>query len=224
VSATAIRRDSEGFSLRLRTATRVHHDRANECSFMSALIDGELPLSGYNALVGQLWHVYSALEDVAGELRGHPVVGPFIADELLRLPALEADLAHLLGPDWRDAVPVTDAAADYAARIRNIGLEWPEGYIAHHYTRYLGDLAGGQILRRVLQRSYGLTDAGLQFFAFDGIAKPKLFKDSYRDRLDRLPLDTADRDRLVAEACLAFELNIGVFAALGNRFTPAMPS
>jgi heme oxygenase len=28
----------------------------------------------------------------------------------------------------------------------------PGGFVAHHYTRYLGDLPGGQVIRTVLQR------------------------------------------------------------------------
>jgi heme oxygenase len=223
MSVTALRRDDAGFSVRLRTATRVQHEQAEESGFMSALIGGELPLEGYGALVGQLWHVYSALEDVALELTEHPVVGPFIANELLRLPALEADLSHLLGPDWRAVVPATPAAADYAARIRRVGTEWPEGYVAHHYTRYLGDLSGGQILRRRLQQSYDLVDAGLTFFVFEEIAKPKLFKDRYRDLLDRIDLDTAGQNRVIEEARLAFELNTAVFAALGSQYLPTRP-
>jgi heme oxygenase len=224
MTVTALRRDADDFSLRLRNATRIQHEQAEESGFMSALIAGELPLAGYSALAGQLWPVYAALEEAAVDLRDHPVVGPFIADELFRLPALEADLAHLLGPDWRQAIPASAAAADYAARIRKVAAEWPEGYVAHHYTRYLGDLSGGQILRRVLQRIYGLSDAGLTFFVFDGIPKPKPFKDAYRDRLDRINLDAAGQNRVIAEAGLAFELNTAVFATLGSRFLPVAPT
>jgi heme oxygenase (biliverdin-producing, ferredoxin) len=223
MTVTALHRDAAGFAFRLRTATRAQHEQAEESGFMSALIAGELPLAGYTALAGQLWHVYGALEGVAADLRDHPVAGPFIADELFRLPALEADLAYLLGPDWRDDVPATTAAADYAARIRKVASTWPEGYVAHHYTRYLGDLSGGQILRRGLQRNYRLTDDGLTFFVFDDIAKPKVFKDNYRDLLDRIGLDTAGQDRVIDEARLAFELNTAVFATLGSRFLPTTP-
>jgi heme oxygenase len=198
----------------------VQHEQAEKSGFISALMAGVLPLEAYSALAGQLWHVYSALEEVAAGLGEHPVVGPFIAEELFRRPALEADLAHLIGLDWRDAGPATAAAADYAARIRKVGAQWPEAYVAHHYTRYLGDLSGGQILRRGLQRSYGLTDAGLTFFVFEDITRPKVFKDHYRSRLDRISLDSAGQDRVIDEAGLAFELNTAMFAALADRFRP----
>ena len=222
MTVTAPRRDADAFSLRLRSATRAQHEQAEESGFMSALMGGELSPDAYSALAGQLWHVYSALEGAAATLREHPVVGPFITEDLYRLPALEADLAHLIGPDWREAVVPTAATAAYAARIRRVAETWPEGYIAHHYTRYLGDLSGGQILRRGLQRMYDVGDDGLSFFVFERIDKPKLFKDGYRDRLDQVPLDVAGQDRVIEEARLAFELNTALFASLGSQFLRAV--
>jgi heme oxygenase len=221
MTVMAPRRDADAFSLRLRSATRIQHEQAEESGFMSALMGGSLSPTAYSALAGQLWHVYAALETSARALREHPVVGPFITDELYRRPALEADLAHLLGPQWPDLIAPTPATAAYAARIQMVTATWPEGYIAHHYTRYLGDLSGGQILRRGLQRLYDLNDDGLTFFVFDRIAKPKLFKDGYRDRLDQIALDPAGQDRVIDEARVAFDLNTALFAGLADRFLPA---
>jgi heme oxygenase len=223
MTVMAPRRDADAFSLRLRTATRVQHEQAEESGFMSALMGGDLSPGAYSALAGQLWHVYSALESAAATLREHPVVGPFITDDLYRLPALETDLTHLLGSQWRDAVAPTPATAAYAERIAMVAQTWPEGYIAHHYTRYLGDLSGGQILRRGLQRLYDVSDDGLRFFVFERIEKPKLFKDSYRDRLDQVAfmVDAAGQERVIEEARLAFELNTALFASLGNRYLRA---
>ena len=85
------------------------------------------------------------------------------------------------------------------------------------YTRYLGDLSGGQILRRAAVRAYGLTppggttlDAvdGVRFYDFRLIGKPtklRRFKDEYRRRLDDLRV--ADGDLVVAEAVAAFRRN-----------------
>ena len=218
--ATATTPDAELFSLRLRTATRAQHQEAEDSRFMAALIDGELPTAGYSALAGQLWHVYVALEDGATQLAEHPVVGPFLARELNRRSALEADLAYLIGPHWQAESPATEATARYADRIRQVALTWPEGFIAHHYTRYLGDLSGGQILLRQLQRAYDFPAEALSFFVFSGIPKPKVFKDRYRDLLDTIALDTAGQDRIIAEARLAFELNTALFTTLGSRFLP----
>lgn len=91
------------------------------------------------------------------------------------------------------------------------------GYLAHAYTRYLGDLSGGQVARTMLVRHYGLGDSELSFYRFDGIDKVKPYKDDYRAALDAVPLSLSERDAVVDEAVLAFELNSDLFADLGER-------
>ena len=87
--------------------------------------------------------------------------------------------------------------------------------VAHHYTRYLGDLSGGQSVGRALHRAFDLNGAGLAFYDFP-IAKPKPYKDAYRARLDALDLRPADVDRVVEEVKVAFRLNQAVFDELGR--------
>ncbi len=86
--------------------------------------------------------------------------------------------------------------------------------IAHHYTRYLGDLSGGQVVE-TLDREFGLGGAGLAFYEFPMRAKP--YKDSYRARLDALRLDTDEIDGVVAEVRLAFGMNQKLFDELGDN-------
>jgi heme oxygenase len=143
-----------------------------------------------------------------------------VFDELRRVPALEADLAHLLGPGWRDAAEVLPATAAYVARVRAIGTE-AGTYVAHSYTRYLGDLSGGQVIGRMVQRHYGVADEGVGFYAFPAVPKPKPFKDLYRSRVDALPLSDDEREAVVAEARAAFRHNRALFAELGERHRAA---
>jgi hypothetical protein len=58
--------------------------------------------------------------------------------------------------------------------------------VAHAYTRYLGDLSGGQVLARVARKTYGLEKggAGTQFYEFDNIENKNGYKKGYRARLD----------------------------------------
>lgn len=84
--------------------------------------------------------------------------------------------------------------------------------VAHAYTRYMGDLSGGQVLKKVAQRALKLpsTGEGVYFYQFDGIHSAKAFKQLYRSRMNELELDMATKDRLVAEAVLAFQFNMEV--------------
>jgi heme oxygenase len=89
--------------------------------------------------------------------------------------------------------------------------------VAHHYTRYLGDLSGGQAIGRILDREFELDGAGIAFYAFEAIPKPKPYKDAYRARLDALGLGPAEVRRVVDEVRVAFTLNQALFTELGER-------
>ncbi|OLT28856.1 heme oxygenase [Nocardiopsis sp. CNR-923] len=207
------------FSERLRAATWGDHEAAEHHGFTRTLMEGVLPLDGYTAMVAQHYFAYVALEDLGRALADDPVAGRFHQPELLRVPALVRDLEHLLGPDFRDRVSPSPATRAYTARIERMA-DHPEGFVAHHYTRYMGDVSGGQFIRRVAARTYGLTHEGLSFYVFDGLGSLPRFRSEYRARLDSLELTPAAADRLVSETRLAYQLNTEVLADLGRRHTP----
>ena len=204
-----------GFADVLRERTRAVHQRVEGSSFIAELVTGRRSQQDYAALLGQLSFVYRALENVADRMSADPVAGPFVTAELVRLPRIEEDLEFLAGRSWRREVVVLPATAKYIGRIREVE-HWPGGFVAHHYTRYLGDLSGGQIIRTALQRQHGFGTRGVTFYDFPGIARPKLFRDSYRARLDAAPWDESERERILAEVVRAFEHNGAVFDDLAK--------
>ncbi|MFF2204570.1 heme oxygenase (biliverdin-producing) [Streptomyces sp. NPDC058145] len=210
----------ESFSTVIRTASHQQHVVAETSSFMSDLLGGRLGVAAYARYTEQLWFVYEALESATGRLAADPVAGPFIRSELLRLPALERDLAHLRGPRWRSEVSALPATEAYADRVRECAERWPGGYVAHHYTRYLGDLSGGQIIRDRAEKTWGFARKGdgVRFYVFEDISNPAAFKRSYRELLDAVDADELERQRIVTECKRAFALNTAVFQALGEEF------
>jgi heme oxygenase (biliverdin-producing, ferredoxin) len=208
------------FSAVIRAASRQQHAEAENSAFMADLLGGRLGVAAYARYTEQLWFVYRALEEGAAGLADDPVAGPFVRPELLRLPALERDLGHLLGDGWQQRASPLPATARYAARITRNAARWPAGYVAHHYTRYLGDLSGGQVIRGIAEKTWDLPHKGdgVRFYVFEGIANPAAFKRDYRQLLDALPVDDLERQRVVEECRRAFALNSGVFAALGEAF------
>ncbi|MEV8510898.1 biliverdin-producing heme oxygenase [Dactylosporangium sp. NPDC051484] len=209
------------FSARLRAETREAHHTTESQRYVSALTAGDLDLAGYITLVVQHHAIYAALEGVAETMRHDPLAGPFVDDALTRLPALARDLQCLLGPGWQERIEPTPATAAYAARINAVCAGSAERFIAHHYTRYLGDLSGGRHVGQCVSRHYGVTsDAGAAFYTFDQIADQKSYKEAYRARLDALALDEDGRTALLDEVLVAYGHNIAVFTDLA-RLVPA---
>ena len=221
MSATAeasIPLSPELFSERLKAATWRDHETAEYHGFTRALMDGTLPLDGYTAMVAQHYFAYTALEALGARLADHPVAGPFVHPELLRVPAMVRDLEHLLGPAWRERDSPSLATRTYVARIEQMA-DHPEGFVAHHYTRYMGDIAGGQFIRRVVAEAHGLDDEhGVSFYVFDRLGSLPKFRAGYRARLDALDLDESAAQRLIDETRLAYQLNTEVLADLGRAY------
>ncbi|MCM1975360.1 MULTISPECIES: heme oxygenase (biliverdin-producing) [Streptomyces] len=210
----------DSFSTVIRTASHEQHVEAETSTFMSDLLGGRLGVDAYARYTEQLWFVYEALESHAERLAADPVAGPFVRPELYRLAALERDLAHLRGPRWRAGVTALPATRAYADRVRECAETWPAGYIAHHYTRYLGDLSGGQIIRDRAEKTWGFEKKGdgVRFYVFEGITNPAAFKRAYRELLDGVRADELEKQRIVGECKKAFALNTAVFRALGEEF------
>lgn len=188
------------FSRQLRAGTQALHTQAERAGLMPSLLRGELPRERYVLLLRQLVAVYDALETALMQ-PGAPSFDPVLA----RTAALQADIAFLA--PGAAAPPLTQPALDYVARLRTLP---PLHLAAHAYVRYLGDLAGGQVLARIVGRAYGLQREGLAFYRFDGDG-PSLAH-GLREVLDALP--DADQPAIVAEAQSAFERHVALFEAL----------
>ena len=205
------------FSKAIRAATDAAHADAEQAPFLAALLDASLGRDRLARLAVQHLHIYRDLEAAADSLAGDPVAGPFVAEELRRVPALEADLAALLGTGWEDHLEPLPATAAYCARLREVGASWPAGFVAHHYTRYLGDLSGGIFIGRKLEEILDIQEhRGTSFYVFPDIPSPAAFKDRYRALLDQAPWDDAERARVIDEILLAYAHNTAVLEELGR--------
>ncbi len=204
------------FSVALRERSTSAHSASETSGFMSDLMKGEGTRDDYVALVAQHWFIYDALERAAERMRTDPVASVFITDRLTRLPALEADLAFLIGPDWRERITPLPTTRRYADRIAAVGATWPGGFVAHHYTRYLGDLSGGQFIGKIMSRQFGFETNGIGFYVFDDIADPRAFKDVYREQLDAAPWDEGEKHRVIDEVLLAYRFNTELFEDLAR--------
>ncbi|WP_166986319.1 biliverdin-producing heme oxygenase [Canibacter zhoujuaniae] len=206
--------DDAPFSAVVRHRSWGFHSDSEGASFMADIMRGQAPLQDYIDLVAQHYYMYAALEEVTTLLAQEDATRPFISEELLRMSALEADLEHLIGDDWREKIAPVPAVTEYTNRIRKCGAEgYLPGIVAHHYTRYLGDLSGGQMIARRMRKQHGFEHAGVEFYEFNSIPDLDAFKNEYRANLDALgeTLDAAGHERFLDEVRMAYEFNTAVF-------------
>ncbi|XP_064180026.1 heme oxygenase-like [Anguilla rostrata] len=200
-------------SEQIKSVTKDSHVRAENTELMLSYQKGQISLQQYKLLLCSLHEIYRALEEELDRNSSHPGVAPiYFPQELARLESLEKDLEYFYGQNWRERIIVPAATHRYAQRLRQVGKENPEFLVAHAYTRYLGDLSGGQVLGRITQKSLGLSGGeGLSFFSFPGVTSPNRFKQLYRSRMNSVELSQEAREGVLEEAVRAFECNIEVF-------------
>ncbi|WP_414551176.1 heme oxygenase (biliverdin-producing) [Anabaena sp. CCY 0017] len=209
---------SSNLASKLRLGTKKAHTMAENVGFVKCFLKGVVEKNSYRKLVANFYFIYSAMEEEMEKHRQHPILGKINFVQLNRKQTLEQDLSYYFGTNWREEVKLSPAGAAYVQRIREISQTEPELLIAHSYTRYLGDLSGGQILKNIAVTAMNLSEGqGTAFYEFADITDEKAFKAKYRQTLDELPLDEASGDRIVDEANSAFGMNMKMFQELeGN--------
>tara|TARA_R100000152_G_C6679230_1_gene113511 strand:- start:18 stop:728 length:711 start_codon:yes stop_codon:yes gene_type:complete len=206
----------EDFAKQIKVGTKKSHSAAENTKFVASFLRGVVSKESYRTLVANLYFVYTALEDVAEHLKDNDEVSPLLFDELKRHGALAKDLDYFYGEGWHETIYPSPATKRYIDRIREIGRQDPVLFIGHHYTRYMGDLSGGQILKGIAKRSLKLDDEAFNFYEFKDILNPVDFKNNYRGTLNCLPLTQTQVDAIITEANYAFRLNMYMFDELAG--------
>ncbi|MEL6456121.1 MAG: heme oxygenase (biliverdin-producing), partial [Cyanobacteria bacterium J06623_5] len=207
----------------LREGTKKAHTMAENVGFVRCFLRGVVEKKSYRKLVGNFYFIYCAMEEELEKHKDHPVVSKVYFPELNRKQSLEEDLAFYYGPNWRDEIALSKGGKKYVERIREISATQPELLVGHSYTRYLGDLSGGQILKTISQRAMNLNGSdGVSFYEFPTIEDEKAFKNSYRESLSEAPVDEAMADAIVEEANDAFGINMELFQELEGNLIKAV--
>ena len=203
----------------LKEGTKQSHSAAENTKFVSSFLRGVVNREKYRQLVANYYFIYQVMEVEVLRLKDDPIVGPLNMKELYRHRNLAKDCEYFYGKDWANTIYPTDACQKYVNRIREVAHEQTELLVGHHYTRYLGDLSGGQILRNIAQNALKLDDGGLDFYEFPEIENKKEYKNNYRATLNTLPVTESQVSAIVSEANYAFRLNMFMFDELdGNAF------
>lgn len=209
----------EGLALQLDDGTRKSHSVAQNSAFVTGFFKGLSSRVSYQKLITSYYFIYQAMEDTFDQI-DEPSVKSLDDKELRRIPALEKDMAFFYGENWKHNVKMSAGTRTYVDRILQLKKVSPYLLVAHQYTRYLGDLFGGQMMSGMAQRSLDLDaekGGGVDFYKFLDIVSVKDFITDWYTRLNALDLTDEQKQRIVDEANLVFDLNIGILEELeGN--------
>jgi len=205
----------------MREATQSLHRRAERSGIVCELLAGRATRHGYALLLRNLQPAYAALESGLDLHRLTPGLGHLARPAVYRSAALAADLGALADADRLRDLPLLAAAKRYALRIEDAARGDGARLIAHAYVRYLGDLNGGRILRRLVGGSLGLTSAMLGFYDY-GAPDTAALESDYRSAIDAAGDSLESTAAVVAEAVEGFLLNIELSEAVLNAAGPAL--
>ena len=207
----------------LKEGTKKSHSAAENTKFVAGFLRGVVDEESYRKLIQDFYFIYSALEEEMERLEVDIFLSPINFSELDRVKHLKKDLRYYYGPNWNQTIKPSQACVQYVERIHEVAdSNEPYLLVGHHYTRYLGDLSGGQILKTIAEKALDLTDGGLAFYEFPDIEDKKQFKETYRATLNLLPLDQSDVDKIIVEANYSFRLNMYMFDELEGDWFKSM--
>jgi len=212
------------FSKEIKEGTKKSHSAAENTKFVASFLKGVLDPEEYRKLLTNFWYVYDTMEQRIQE-SNDPLVNVLKQWNpiLFRTSFLQRDLEYYYGPFWREKQIPSEACNTYCYRITEVAEKDPYLLIAHHYTRYIGDLSGGQILKGIAQKALNPPEGkGLHFYDFPRIENAKEWKIGYRSVLDDLDLSETQRDALIEEANYAFKLNMDMFNEMKGSTTKSL--
>ena len=209
----------------LKTGTKRSHTAAENTKFVGSFLRGVVSEQNYRTLIKDFYFVYSAIEEEMERLADDEFLKPIYFKELNRLNFLKMDLRYYYGPNWMMEIKPSEACIQYVERIHEVADKDPYLLVGHHYTRYLGDLSGGQILKGIAEKALNLPKGeGLHFYEFPKIEDKKEFKTKYREALDLVTTDSHEINDIIAEANYAFRLNMYMFDELSGSSKDAWSS
>lgn len=211
-----------GLALALDDGTRKSHSVAENTAFVTGFFRGIATKTAFSQLVASLYFVYEAMEQ-SFDGATDPSVQALDYSVLRRRAALETDMAYYFGADWREQVRPSAATRKYVERIETVARDDPYLLVAHMYTRYLGDLFGGQMMGGMARRSLQLdAGQGTAFYEFDDVPDAKRFIEEWYAELNRVELTDEQKEAIVDEGNLVFALNIELFDELEGNPVKAM--
>lgn len=205
-------------AMMLREGTADKHQETEKVPYIRAIFRGGLDAQTYTYQLESLLAVYTEMEELYRQNKDNPILAKLYFPALFREKSLKEDIASFqkkFSTKLRGSI--SKATQNYIDHIKNIAKTKPELLVAQAYVRYLGDLSGGQSIKKVVAKTFELEgNEGTAFYEFPEIEDLMAFKGIYRQNLDTLPLNDSQKAELLAEANATFDLNKFLFIELDS--------
>ena len=178
----------------LRELTHDNHKRVEHTRFAHRLLKKQITPQQYHTYLANQLISYYALEEASsrvGLLSG--------IESIRRASKISKDLAELEAEHGFETTNTLKSVKKYVEYIQGISKD-PDRLMAHLYVRHMGDLSGGQIIKRFIPGS------GLHY-CFDGDVDD--LKNKIRAKL---------HDGMATEANVCFNMIFEFFEELENSF------
>lgn len=184
----------------LRELTHDNHKRVEHTRFAHRLLKRQITPKQYHAYLTNQLTAYYVLETAAADR------GLFTGIETIsRANKISKDLNELEAEHGLEAPMILPSVKKYIKYIQSIAAD-PDRLMAHVYVRHMGDLSGGQIIKRFVPGS------GLHY-SFDGDVDD--LKGKIHAKL---------HDGMATEANICFDMIFEFFEELENSFANMEPS
>jgi len=125
----------------LKELTWEHHKNAERQEFVKVLMGGSIDPKVYATYLFNQHAMYNILEVTS---MAHGLLNDF--PEIRRAPLIHEDFLELW-TDNNNAPKLLESTNDYMGHIKFI-MDDPKKLMAHLYVRHMGDLSGGQMIRK----------------------------------------------------------------------------
>lgn len=203
-------------AMMLREGTADKHQETEKVPYLRAIFRGGLDPQTYTYQLESMLYVYKEMEELFRLKKDNPVLAKVYFPELFRTKALEEDIKFFQTKfQTKIRGTISSATQKYIDHIKSVAETKPELLVAQSYVRYLGDLSGGQAIKKVIAKTFQLEgNDGTAFYEFPEIQDHMAFKGIYRTAMDTLPLDETQKMALLEEAKITFDLNKFLFIEL----------
>ena len=197
----------------LKQKTSSIHQELESSTFVQQLFTGKLSSTEYYTYIKSLYDVYILLEEKILFDKETKFIRPIYFPELSRVSTIHKDINYLESIiDHSKIYNYTlDSVRAYLKLIANASSHQ---LIAHCYVRYMGDLSGGQMLKKVVQKYYANdSEQGINFYTFS-IDNITAFKINYKEKMNSIKLSKIEQEEVLEEAEKAFFCNLCLFQEL----------